>query len=93
LDHLGNGASPPYPLAKMACGPVVCWTFLGRYSPLCQLSNSIISVRQTTAARPKWSRELQQLLVELNVRQPIRLTATSRSWPFLMLDTAQVIRS
>ncbi|MBL8871124.1 MAG: M56 family metallopeptidase [Planctomycetaceae bacterium] len=41
------------------------------------------TLRQTTAARPKWSRELQQLLVELNIRQPIKLSVHRELGPFL----------
>ena len=41
------------------------------------------TLRQTKAARPKWSRELQQLLVELNIRQPIKLSVHRELGPFL----------
>lgn len=41
------------------------------------------TLRQTKAARPKWSRELQQLLVELNVRQPVKLSVHRELGPFL----------
>lgn len=40
-------------------------------------------LRKTTAARPKWSRELQQLLVELNIRQNIQLRVHREIGPFL----------
>lgn len=41
------------------------------------------TLRQTKVARPKWSRELQQLLVELNIRQPIKLSVHRELGPFL----------
>lgn len=42
-----------------------------------------LALRQTKSARPKWSRELQHLLVELNIRQPIKLTVHRELGPFL----------